>query len=562
MAPPLPAPKTIFHAFHMPFGLVTKKVPELTASGFDAIQVSPAQKSSAGPEWWRRYQPQCYGTIEGLGTEADLGALCHCARAHGLMIIADCVFNHMLVVASHDEWHRAQRDAGLLEKLQQRLEAAVGPTFDRNDFQWPWRALGGETWDNDERYEGWGCGEWSELRDCPKVVDVHCAHLRQLLDCGVRGFRFDAVKHMRPAHLGKYVNFLRAQNEHVYIYGEVMSLDMFTHSEYTAPLGIPSTDFLACAVLYAAFHRRSISGIARGFEAACRVLDEGNLHHAAALLGAATLGDKHVAFTRNHDTVCNDPAPCGLDWTSEQAAAATAFLLALPGRTVLLLPEDAAGAAAAVRFRSLMAAAAPDARVESDGAGGAVLRVERTSCAGAVVGVALINPSDAAQYITFPCSSYVEVCTGAPAPQQIELAPRSARFFVGPAMLPQTREVELRVHYATKPGQDLHVAGSCPALGCWDLQKSVGMRWTENDVWVAKVVLEGDPAEPVRYKYAVVNSGRWQSAQWEEGNSHMLKVLNIPASAQLDDSWGIADNPASEAPDAKTNGAHLRRSTW
>ncbi|CAK0877286.1 unnamed protein product [Prorocentrum cordatum] len=202
------APRTIYHAFHRSFADVAKMVPELRQMGFDSVQISPAQKSKDGHEWWARYQPKDYDVIEGYGTVEALSQLCRCAREHSMIVIADVVFNHMLVVASANEWEQAQRDESRLRALQLRLEKEVGPTFSAADFQWPWFKLYGHHWDNLSRYEGWGNGEWSELRHCSKVVSVHNRHLQILLDAGVRGFRFDAVKHMRVEHIAEYVIWL------------------------------------------------------------------------------------------------------------------------------------------------------------------------------------------------------------------------------------------------------------------------------------------------------------------------------------------------------------------
>ena len=114
-----------------------------------------------------------------------------------LLRIADCVFNHMAVVASCSEWREAQEDHGKLEELKGRLDRTFGPQLDRNDFQWPWVCLEGHKWDDPNyMFEGWGCGEWSELRFSDKVVNLHLEHLRQLLDCGVSGFRSSACVHL------------------------------------------------------------------------------------------------------------------------------------------------------------------------------------------------------------------------------------------------------------------------------------------------------------------------------------------------------------------------------
>jgi len=75
------------------------------------------------------------------------------------------------------------------------------------------------------------------------------------------------------------------------------------------------------------------------------------------------------------------------------------------------------------------------------------------------------------------------------------------------------------------------------------------MHWTPNDLWVAKVAIEVDTPETIRYKYAVVSGGDWQEARWEEGNSHMLKVSNTSGSVRVDDSWGIiSDSKAVPCP--------------
>lgn len=126
----------------------------------------------------------------------------------------------MAVVASRAEWEEAQHNGHKMHELQHRLDQTFGPHLDRHDFQWPWVPLEGEKWDDPNyMFEGWGCGEWSELRFCEKVIAQHLQHLRMLLNCGVTGFRLDAAKHMRPEHVARYVDFL--QGEGAFVYNEV-----------------------------------------------------------------------------------------------------------------------------------------------------------------------------------------------------------------------------------------------------------------------------------------------------------------------------------------------------
>jgi len=367
------APRSIFHAFHWPFAEVRKHLKDLHERGFDAIQISPAHKSKHGHEWWTRYQPKDYTKIEGLGSLEDLRNLCQDAQSLGVMIIADVVFNHMIVVASAHEWERAQQKPKELEKLKQKLTAAVAPTFTADDFQWPWFKMDGPHWDNENRYEGWGCGEWSELKYCPKVVDVHNRHLKDLLDAGVRGVRFDAVKHMRAEHVGEYLSFLRKQPFPVYAYGEVLSVDEKMQREYMEPLSMPTTDFALTVYLNdVAKKLADVKTVSEGARvAAARAAKAEGL---GALLSGArpttspeapALAADSVRFARNHDTVQNDGSFYGLGGSAIAARVVWAWLLAVNDGTVLMYPEDILDAKCApVLTRALKFRSSAGARAE------------------------------------------------------------------------------------------------------------------------------------------------------------------------------------------------------
>jgi len=349
-------PRSIFHAFHWPFAEVRKHLKDFRDNGFDAVQLSPAQKSKHGKEWWTRYQPQDYTKIEGLGSADELRQLCADAQRHGVMIIADVVFNHMIVVAGAHEWQHAQRDPKKLTSLKRKLSEAVGPWLDAEDFQWPWFKMEGPHWDNDNRYEGWGNGEWSELRHCQKVVDLHNKHLKDLLDAGVRGIRFDAVKHMRPEHIGEYLKFLREQPFEVYAYGEVLSVDDSMHKEYMEPLSLPTTDFalttyLNNVVLPTTTAETAAAGVRVSAERAA-ALDGIEVRRVSAAVSSSaggplrapdtpTLAPNSVRFARNHDTVNNPGSFYGLSHTNcIDTRVVWAWLLAVHDGTVLVYPED------------------------------------------------------------------------------------------------------------------------------------------------------------------------------------------------------------------------------
>lgn len=350
---PLVFPGAIFHAFNWKFADVQRKANTIAALGFDAVQLSPAQRSVDGDQWWTRYQPTKYEEIHGLGSEQDLRNCCKACEKAGLLVFGDLVFNHMQVVASCEEWRKAQQDDGLMEILQRRLSQKLGPTFNRDDFQWPWFPLEGDDWDGEQRMEGWGCGEWSELKGgAPKVVSVHNAHVAKLKSCGVSGFRFDAAKHMRPEHIANYVD-----KADVYAYGEVLSIDPSMQREYTEGVSLttgeqfPTTDFLL-GVWLRKFIEVGPHAVDFEHHEWVKHLRELEMKRPSELperagtvedgrMSTPLLARNSIRFARNHDTVCNDVPFYGLTgWSQASAQVAAAWLLATHDGSVLLLADD------------------------------------------------------------------------------------------------------------------------------------------------------------------------------------------------------------------------------
>lgn len=237
---------SIFHAHNWTFDRVRSKLSDLRLAGFDAIQISPAQKSASGGEWYLRYQPVDHLIIDGLGNADQLAELCEAAAKCNMTVIADVVFNHMAVPTGlrRGDWEAAEQarvagDQSAIKLLYTRLSEF--PHLTVEDFQ-PWRDMQGDDWDNDFRYESWGNGEWPELKPTENVISLHKKHLEMLFANGVRGFRFDAVKHMRPEHMAKYIAIIDDFSEKCWAYGEVLSGDPIMHEEYHHLF--PTTDFL------------------------------------------------------------------------------------------------------------------------------------------------------------------------------------------------------------------------------------------------------------------------------------------------------------------------------
>lgn len=357
-------PGLILHAFHSHFQEVKKWAEAVEKGGYDAVQISPAQRSIHGDQWWTRYQPVRYSEIHGLGSERDLRELCAEYAKRGIQVLGDLVFNHMLVVGSCYEWKEAQKDTARHERLVKKLEAAVAPDFDRDDFQWPWFPLEGAEWDGPMRMEGWGSGEWSELKGgAPKVVKVHTAHMQLLRSCGVSGFRLDAAKHMRPQHVVNYAAIAqtlptvgKAGADGAFFYGEVLSSELLMHREYQdakpssefrsdawedEPLS--TTDFLL-PVWLRHFLETGESNTAESLTASKSSAKSKTRAQKRILSGTVEVplvARNSVRFARNHDTAYGDQPYFGLsNWAPASAALATAWIMAAHDGAVLVLGED------------------------------------------------------------------------------------------------------------------------------------------------------------------------------------------------------------------------------
>jgi len=134
-------PIAIFHAFNQKYNEVEAFVCELADQGYSHIQISPAQRSNTGDEWWKRYQPFDYNEIEGLGSGDDLKSLTDKAHGCNIRVIADVVFNHMANLDGGDEFEDVTKYPGLspddfnikqgTSVLSQRYESKDAESFPR-----------------------------------------------------------------------------------------------------------------------------------------------------------------------------------------------------------------------------------------------------------------------------------------------------------------------------------------------------------------------------------------------------------------------------------------------
>ncbi|KAJ1489668.1 glycoside hydrolase superfamily [Baffinella frigidus] len=219
-----------------------------------------------------------------------------------------------LVIARREEWKKAQHDTHKKEHLMHQLDTKFKP-LDRTDFH-PWKDMMGEDWDNEHRFDGWGAGEWSDLKATPKVMKLHTDHIDDLLACGVRGFRFDAAKHIAPETMKRYVDHIVSVCPEAFVYFEVLSDSMQMHALSTPTA--PTTDFPLCYAL---------RKVARGETCTSKLLD------------LPTVSSDSIRFVRNHDTIMNHDfdRSHGYRKTDPACALAWVFLLSFGGGSALVL---------------------------------------------------------------------------------------------------------------------------------------------------------------------------------------------------------------------------------
>ncbi len=329
-APLAEQPLAIYHAFQVPLKALLPQVCALGRAGYSHVQLSPLQRSSPGPQWWKRYQPIDSTVIEGLGSEAELRALSQRAHGCGVKVLADVVFNHMANLSGGQD----------VEAL------GAFPGLGTPDFRTPPEAPGrrpctdsdanGYADGNRKRELFCWLGGLPDLRFTERVRARQRAHLQRLLDLGVDGFRFDAAKHLEPAVLADHLAFIaRRSSGRAWSYLEVIE-DADTRAEDYNQLA-PVTDF----VLYHALRRAFAWG--------------GDLR---SLPPAAVHDPRSVTFARNHDTIAelrDDPGSALDPWSDVgDAWLAAAVVLGRQGGTPLIFGDDHRRSAvirSGVRFR-------------------------------------------------------------------------------------------------------------------------------------------------------------------------------------------------------------------
>ncbi len=272
----------ILHAFNWRFTDVSRYMREIAQAGFTSVQVSPVQGSKPtinvatyACDWMYYYQPINFEVGNGLGTKEDFKQMCETADEYGIKIIVDIVSNHM-----------AQADSGVSGALHPDIIS------DLRDDETAWHTGTSSTSDSSRQSMTQRLlGGLPDLNTgSEKVQNYVKALLKECIDYGADGFRFDAAKHIElPSDDASFASdfwpnvtsYARSLKPDIYIYGEAL-----------APLGTDTENYLQYMNLTDSGYGNKIRSVIRG-TSATSTLGSYNLSGADA--------DQLVVWIESHD---------------------------------------------------------------------------------------------------------------------------------------------------------------------------------------------------------------------------------------------------------------------
>ena len=185
----------ILHCFDWTLADIQEEIPNIAKAGFTAVQTSPVhERAGKGSVWYDVYRPYDFKIGNGLGTEADLKALCAKAHEYGVKVIVDVVANH----TDHPNVAARLKDESLYHE-----RFGVGNWNDRHQVTFGM------------------IGMWDLDTNNPTVQAIIKQYIQDLKACGVDGVRWDAIKHIGLPSEGD--SFMKnVVDQEMYNYGEIL----------------------------------------------------------------------------------------------------------------------------------------------------------------------------------------------------------------------------------------------------------------------------------------------------------------------------------------------------
>ena len=253
----------ILHCFDWTLADIQEEIPNIAKAGFTAVQTSPVhERAGKGSVWYDVYRPYDFKIGNGLGTEADLKALCAKAHEYGVKVIVDVVANH----TDHPNVAARLKDESLYHE-----RFGVGNWNDRHQVTFGM------------------IGMWDLDTNNPTVQAIIKQYIQDLKACGVDGIRWDAIKHIGLPSEGD--SFMQnVVDQEMYNYGEILDStggdDKVLFPEYQTYMSITDNGYG--------------NGFANSFAGGSINESVGNFNQRNAKT------EKLVYWGESHDTYAND----------------------------------------------------------------------------------------------------------------------------------------------------------------------------------------------------------------------------------------------------------------
>lgn len=253
----------ILHCFDWTLADIQEEIPNIAKAGFTAVQTSPVhERAGKGSVWYDVYRPYDFKIGNGLGTEADLKALCAKAHEYGVKVIVDVVANH----TDYPNVAEPLKDLSLYHQLGHGID-----WHNRNDVTHG--EIGMRDLDTNN----------------PTVQAIIKQYIQDLKACGVDGVRWDAIKHIGLPSEGD--SFMQnVVDQEMYNYGEILDStggdDNVLFPEYQTYMSITDNGYG--------------NGFANSFAGGSINESVGNFNQRKAKT------EKLVYWGESHDTYAND----------------------------------------------------------------------------------------------------------------------------------------------------------------------------------------------------------------------------------------------------------------
>ncbi|MCR4911751.1 MAG: Ig-like domain-containing protein [Bacilli bacterium] len=287
---------TILHCWNWSMNTIKNNLDEIKAAGYKTIQLSPMQpqkdpyQGEWRGQWWKLYQPLGFKVAGSgqnvLGSKDELKSMCDAAEAKGIKVIVDIVSNHL----GGGDWNRINDGARNYEP-----EIYNNELIHKNGI--------GSAWSSTFEITKYALGGYPDIQtENTTVQNSILGMLKDYVDCGIDGFRFDAAKHIEtpddgeeyasnywPTVLNGVANYATSKGyEKPYVYGEILGApgSSRSYSSYTKYMSV--TDNRTGFTVLKAIKENNVGGLS------------------SSSYSDGLKGEKVVLWAESHDTYAND----------------------------------------------------------------------------------------------------------------------------------------------------------------------------------------------------------------------------------------------------------------